>query len=123
MHLLRVFSLFNRYLEQKKLCGRVPVQSFIDAEEAEVKKVCQHAGRRVTGANGNQGNLCISETEMDVYHVNSAQEKTCEVKRVKLAKQKVVLACDKVQSQCLPVHYERYTHQNPGNLPCLKSSE
>ncbi|XP_056884362.1 uncharacterized protein LOC130523260 isoform X2 [Takifugu flavidus] len=75
------------YLVKKGLCGRVPVQSFIQATEAQVVQVCGTAGSRVVGG----GNLCISKSEMKIYDVVSE----CSVKNVTVRRHKVVLACEK----------------------------
>ncbi|TWW63502.1 hypothetical protein D4764_03G0005100, partial [Takifugu flavidus] len=77
------------YLVKKGLCGRVPVQSFIQATEAQVVQVCGTAGSQVVGG----GNLCISKSEMKIYDVVSE----CSVKNVTVRRHKVVLACEKVE--------------------------
>lgn len=97
----------------KGLCGRVPVQSFIKAPEAQVVKVCGAAGKRVVGG----GNLCISKSEMEIYEVVSE----CIVKNVTPRHHKVVLACDKVGKKFLPVHYEKFSSQRAGEENCSKN--
>lgn len=104
---------------KSKLCGRVPVQSFIDADEGQVKQICRKAGWRVNGATGSKGNLCISNSIMTVYNVQSVSKGGCKVKRAKPCKHKVVVACNKVENQCFPVHYEKYQGQKPGKEPCM----
>lgn len=98
------------YLEKNGLCGRVPVQSFIRATKAQVAQVCGTAGNRVVGS----GNLCISQSTMEIYDVESE----CFVKNVTVRHHKVVLACDKVGQKCLPVHYKKFKHQTAGDKNC-----
>uniref|UniRef100_A0A3B5JZP8 Uncharacterized protein n=1 Tax=Takifugu rubripes TaxID=31033 RepID=A0A3B5JZP8_TAKRU len=98
------------YLVKKGLCGRVPVQSFIQATEAQVVQVCGTAGSRVVGG----GNLCISKSEMKIYDVVSE----CSVKNVSVRRHKVVLACEKVGNKRLPVHYEKFKSQTAGDKNC-----
>lgn len=99
-----------RYLVKKGLCGRVPVQSFINATEARVVKVCGTAGSRVVGG----GNLCISKSEILIYDVESV----CFVKNVTVRHHKVVLACDKVGKKFRPVHYEKFQSQRARDENC-----
>uniref|UniRef100_A0A671WGJ4 Ribonuclease A-domain domain-containing protein n=1 Tax=Sparus aurata TaxID=8175 RepID=A0A671WGJ4_SPAAU len=106
----------GRYLEEKKLCGRVPVQSFIDAPEKEVKDICSKEGLHVSG------NLCLSKSSMIVYDVESTfKMKGCEVLNVsKQQDHKVVVACDKVGNKCIPVHYQAKINVIPKGGPCTK---
>lgn len=91
------------YLERMRLCARTNVQSFIDEDEGQVKQVCRGAGYRVTTG----GNLCISQSNMKVYDVESEGTNIdCTVSRVTKGVHKVVLACDKVNNNCAPVHYQ-----------------
>lgn len=75
---------------------------------------------RVSGATGSKGNLCISKSSMDVYDVTSMSiNGLCRVVRAQVARQPVVVACNKVNSQCLPVHYEKYIGQSPDDRACM----
>lgn len=100
---------------RKGLCGRVPVQSFIDASEWRVQQICSEDGWRVSS------NLCISDSTMTVYDVTSEWDECgcCKVTRLRRRQQKVVVACNNVGNQCLPVHYEKYNNQSPTNVPCI----
>lgn len=99
-----------RYLKKNGLCGRAPVQSFIQATKDQVVQVCGTKGSRVVGG----GNLCISKSTMKIYHVESE----CFVKNVNVHHHKVVLACDKVGRKCLPVHYEKCEGHTAGDENC-----
>lgn len=103
---------------KSKLCGRVKVQSFIDADEGQVRQICRDAGWRVDGATGRKGNLCISNSTMTVYDVQS-ERKGCRVNSANLRKHNVVVACNKVENQCFPVHYEKYQSQKQGKKRCM----
>ncbi|CAG05744.1 unnamed protein product [Tetraodon nigroviridis] len=63
-------SKYQQYLVGKQLCGRAPVQSFIQADQGQVSQVCGSSGQRVE----NGGNLCISDSEMTVYDVKSREK-------------------------------------------------
>lgn len=109
----------HSYLDKKKLCGRVPIQSFIDADPARVDQICGRAGWRIKGAAGSKGNLCISQSTMKVYDVKSKKQGgKCSIEYVHLKNDAVVVACDKVEGDCLPVHYEPYTNQKKDKHTC-----
>ena len=105
----------HRYLTRKKLCDRVPLQSFIDDSEVNVQKICRNGGRRVKSG----GNLCISASSLTVYDVESKHANgQCTVTSLSHRQQKVVVACDKVANVCLPVHYQGYKNQQPTKQNC-----
>lgn len=106
---------FARFLAKKELCGRSPVQSFILADEGQVDGVCGTSGEWVKDG----GNLCISKSRMTVYDVKSRKVNgKCLVTDVKKDNRKVVLACNKVDKTCSPVHYEKWKHQRAGGRDC-----
>lgn len=111
-----ILTSLYRYLEQQQLCGRAPMQSFIKAgDEEQVKQICSKSGRWL-----NKGNLCISESAMVIYDVDSYIEcNICYVSHVEPVEHRVIVACDKVGKRCLPVHYEKYNNENPGSVPCV----
>lgn len=110
---------WKSYLVKNELCGRVPVQTFIEAEEKDVQKICSGAGHVVKDATEKKGNLCISDSIMQVYHVTSTKDNNgCKVDKLTPDKQIVIVACNKVKNHCLPVHYEKYVDQKKGNIPC-----
>ena len=105
----------HRYLAKKGLCDRVPLQSFIDTSEDDVKKICRNGGKRVESG----GNLCISASGMTVYDVRSKNANgKCTVTSLTHGQQRVVVACNKVGNVCLPVHYEAYRSQQPTKQNC-----
>uniref|UniRef100_A0A3B4X123 Ribonuclease A-domain domain-containing protein n=1 Tax=Seriola lalandi dorsalis TaxID=1841481 RepID=A0A3B4X123_SERLL len=97
----------------KGLCGRTQVQTFIDAGVGAVQQICGWSGRRLQG---HSGNLCISTSCMRLYDVRSSHN--CRCIRVRKYQKQVIVACDKVYNQCLPVHFERNSGQRPSNRPC-----
>lgn len=107
-----------RYLVEKHLCGRTPIQTFIQADKDQVRKICGTSGKRVE----NGGNLCISKSDMRVYDVKSrVRNGQCIVINVTEGNHRIVLACNKVSHTCLPVHYEKWTNQRAGRQDCNKS--
>ncbi|KAL2079153.1 hypothetical protein ACEWY4_024897 [Coilia grayii] len=104
---------WGKYLDKKNLCGRVPVQSFFEgASEGLVKAICKGQGFVY------KQNLCVSQKTLTVFHVSSQLAKPCKVTEVESKEEKVILACDAVANQCLPVHYEKYNGQKPGSVIC-----
>lgn len=109
----------HSYLDAKKLCGRIPVQSFIDADQAQVDQICSRNGWRIKGAAGSKGNLCISQSTMMVYDVESGKlGGKCSIGDVYWRNDAVVVACDKVEGKCRPVHYEPYMNQEKDIHTC-----
>uniref|UniRef100_A0A3B4UTB5 Ribonuclease A-domain domain-containing protein n=1 Tax=Seriola dumerili TaxID=41447 RepID=A0A3B4UTB5_SERDU len=100
---LFLVSLYS-YLQGKRLCGRAPVQTFIDARVGAVHQICSRSGLRVQSS---PGNLCISRSRMQVFDVISDQNCSMNRMRVQKGSQKVIVACDKVNNRCLPVHFEK----------------
>lgn len=113
-----LFSHYS-YLKSKGLCDREKFQSFIDAKLRDIKSICTRIGRRVEGASGDLGNTCISASSMNVYDVRSKLvEDKCVVTIINLTNTPVVVACDKVDNLCRPVHYYRYTGQRRSDRTC-----
>lgn len=95
------------------------MQTFIDGDEGQIKQVCRGGGKRVRGATGRKGNLCISVGGMTVYDVKSKiSSRKCKVTSATRRRKNVILACDKVNNKCLPVHYEKDRGQKPTSQPC-----
>lgn len=109
----KTLILSHSYLQMHGLCGRTPVQSFIDAPLGQVQQICSPAGRLV------YANLCISSLSMNVYDVYSSFSTFCSVQVVLNLPQYVIVACDNVGNLCLPVHYQKNGGQIPGNIPCV----
>ena len=55
---------------------------------------------------------------MTVYDVESKED--CTVKKVTTKNHEVVVACDKVGIECLPVHYQAKINVIPKGDPCIK---
>lgn len=109
-----------RYLENRRLCEREPVQSFIEEGE-DVNGICGNNGRRLNNAQNYAPNLCISRLTMQVYNVESQRiNNVCTVSRVVPGQRRVTVACNTIKNQnvCRPVHYERDRGQTPDNVPC-----
>ncbi|CAJ1051851.1 hypothetical protein EXN66_Car013418 [Xyrichtys novacula] len=111
-------SAWKNYLEKKNLCNR-PRQTFFEqTDEGLVRQICNGAGMPLDKSF--YGNLCISNTNIRQYEVKVSTNGKCEVQRLKRLKKRVVVACDKVNNQCLPVHLEKYRNQSPNSKakPC-----
>ncbi|ROL43139.1 hypothetical protein DPX16_1777 [Anabarilius grahami] len=108
-------SAWERYLTRNGLCGRAPQQSFLRKNnEDRVKGICHERGVRYSG------NMCISKSSLKVYIVRSHYDSNRKCRaHVRSRYYYVVVACDVVVNQCLPVHYQTQTTSRPsGNLPC-----
>ncbi|KAL7834380.1 hypothetical protein SRHO_G00286270 [Serrasalmus rhombeus] len=110
---------WKSYLERTKfsnkmLCGRESLQTFFErSREPEVKKICNGQGFE---QNGGKGNLCVSKQTFPVHKIKS--EKTsneCIIKEITPVTKYVIVGCDKVSKQCLPVHFETQTSTAPNN--------
>lgn len=98
-----------------RLCARTKVQSFIDEDEGQVKQVCRGGGNRVASG----GNLCISKSGMRVYDVMSrGTNQKCTVTKLTLRRHNVVVACGKVNNNCVPVHYQGGTGYRAVSQDC-----
>lgn len=81
-------------------CNR-PTQSFLDPDELErVKAVCSDQGGRQF-----KENLCISSKPFSFITVRS-ETNTCGIRSVKRETKHLILACEVLDNQCLPVHFE-----------------
>uniref|UniRef100_A0A3P9JFV0 Uncharacterized protein n=1 Tax=Oryzias latipes TaxID=8090 RepID=A0A3P9JFV0_ORYLA len=91
---------WQKFIEKRKeLCKR-PVQSFIPNEEREkLIAVCSAAGGKVY-----EKNLCISKEDFTFFTVRV--DKKCVVTNVQQETKRLILACDKVDNKCVPVHFE-----------------
>lgn len=111
-----MMSLYS-YLKKHRLCGRGAVQSFIDAPEDDVKQICSNSGWRLN----DNGNFCGSNNTMTTYDVKSTQKKKhCTVVNVDVVStQYVVVGCNKVGNDCLPVHFEKKVKTPRIGEPCM----
>lgn len=88
------------YIKNNGGCGR-PTQSFLpESSEARVKAVCTNQGGVVY-----KDNLCISRQPFTFVTVRS-EPGTCGIKSVSRETKHLILACEELGNQCLPVHFE-----------------
>ena len=92
-------NAWQRYIASQG-CSR-PTQSFLDPRDLErVKAVCSdRGGQRL------KENLCISRERFSFVTVRS-ELNTCGICGVTKESKHLVLACEVLQNQCLPVHFE-----------------
>ncbi|KAM3614092.1 uncharacterized protein V6R79_010092 [Siganus canaliculatus] len=91
---------WNRYIIDKTGCER-PTQSFLSQKDLErVKEVCTSRGGKVY-----EDNLCISQEPFTFVTVRS-EKGTCGIKSVRKETKHLILACEVLDNQCLPVHFE-----------------
>lgn len=91
---------WRRYILNKTGCGR-PTQSFLHPKDlARVKEVCsERGGERF------KDNLCISRQSFTFVTVRSEMG-TCGIKNVREETKHLILACEVLGNDCLPVHFE-----------------
>uniref|UniRef100_A0A8C7YNH1 Si:dkey-237j11.3 n=1 Tax=Oryzias sinensis TaxID=183150 RepID=A0A8C7YNH1_9TELE len=93
--------VWERFIWRRRLCHR-PIQSFLHPDDKNrVKAVCTARGGKVYWRN-----LCISRRRFTFYTVRYRLG-TCRVQHVKREEKHLILACDKLDNRCLPVHFER----------------
>ncbi|TKS82115.1 hypothetical protein D9C73_016224 [Collichthys lucidus] len=86
-------------------CDR-PTQSFLQPKDVDkVKGVCTSEGGVIY-----KENLCISRQSFTFVTVR-IDTSTCSIKSVQNETKHLILACDRLDNQCLPVHFEG----NPNN--------
>ncbi|XP_047454997.1 angiogenin-2 [Mugil cephalus] len=86
-------------------CDR-PTQSFLHPRDEErVKAVCTERGGKTY-----KDNLCISREPFNFITVRSVKD-TCGIKSITPETKHLILACEVLENQCLPVHFEG----NPDN--------
>ncbi|KAK7171205.1 hypothetical protein R3I94_001211 [Phoxinus phoxinus] len=105
-------NAWARYLTEKGLCGsdRPSRQSFLSrSNEKYITQICNGRGSKYSG------NLCISNNRFSVYIVTKNNNPwSCEVQTIERNSYYVVVACNVVDNQCLPVHYQTQT-DTPGH--------
>lgn len=109
---------WKRYLKKEGLWCRTPVQSFISDSEWNVDRICSSDGHRLADSVTYAGNLCISNSEMLIYDVTIRKTNKGRKMNVTRAQRPVIVACDNVGNKCLPVHFQKYEHQTPSDIPC-----
>ncbi|KAG8009709.1 hypothetical protein GBF38_004880 [Nibea albiflora] len=99
-------NVWERYIRRKRGCNR-PTQSFLQRKDlTRVKDVCTRKGGML-----HKRNLCISRRPFTFVTVR-IDRRTCRVRSVRVNTKYLILACDRLDNQCLPVHFEG----NPHNL-------
>lgn len=112
---------WERYLKEHHLWCRTSVQSFIENDVQDVNMICSNDGRRLTETVTYAGNLCISNSNMLIYDVTFKKTNSgCDI-NVASNQRPVIVACNKVGNRCLPVHFQKYEHQTPSNMPCSRA--
>lgn len=91
---------WENYIKNNGGCDR-PTQSFLSPDELEkVKAVCTNEGGKVY-----KENLCISKQSFSFFTVRS-EPGTCGIRSVTHETKHLILACEVLENQCLPVHFE-----------------
>lgn len=91
---------WERYIRQNGGCDR-PTQSFLHPKDLDrVRAVCSSSGGRTF-----KENLCISEQPFSFVTVRS-QPGTCGIRNIRQENKHLILACELLDNQCLPVHFE-----------------
>lgn len=97
---------WEKYIRNNGGCNR-PTQSFLHPKDLDkVEAVCTKNGGKVY-----KENLCISQQLFTFVTVRS-EPGTCGIRSVKEETKHLILACEMLGNQCLPVHFEG----NPGDL-------
>ncbi|XP_013860146.1 angiogenin-2 [Austrofundulus limnaeus] len=101
---------WRKYIQSVGKCDR-PTQSFLHPEDLDrVKAVCSSSGGKVY-----RNNLCISRQPFTFVTVRSVHG-TCGIKNVTKETKHLILACELLEDQCVPVHFEgNPKNQKPEN--------
>ncbi|XP_041961989.1 uncharacterized protein LOC121720139 [Alosa sapidissima] len=93
-------NAWEELLRNKKFCSR-PTQSFLpESERQRVEAVCSPSGGKAF-----RGNMCISKEPFSFITVR-VEQGTCGIKRIVHERKHLILACEKLQNVCQPVHFE-----------------
>lgn len=100
---------WKNYISNKG-CNR-PTQSFLRAADLDrVRAVCTSRGGKVY-----KENLCISQQPFTFVTVRS-EVGTCGIKSIREETKHLILACEVLNNQCVPVHFEgNPENQKPNN--------
>lgn len=94
------YNAWEKYLRSQGGCSR-PTQSFIQpSEEKKVDAVCSSSGGKAY-----KENMCISAQPFSFTTVR-LEPGTCGIKSISNERKHLILACDVLDNQCLPVHFE-----------------
>ncbi|KAI5628645.1 hypothetical protein C0J50_12784 [Silurus asotus] len=109
---------WQAFITKTNTCDR-PVQSFIPYDQKQpVDEICSPSGGKTFS---NQRDLCVSKQEFNFTTVYMG--KNCTVKRVISENKYLLLACNEIQDQCLPVHFEPNKNNSgpDNNMPDCKN--
>lgn len=99
-------TAWEKFLRSQDGCSR-PTQSFIQpSERNKVDAVCSSNGGKAY-----KENMCIS-SQLFSFTTVRLEPGTCGIKSINREKKHLILACDILDNQCLPVHFEG----NPQNI-------
>lgn len=91
---------WEKYIRNNGGCDR-PTQSFLSTDDLErVKAVCSTKGGKTY-----KENLCISQETFKFVTVRS-EPGTCGIRSITPETKHLILACEVLDNQCLPVHFE-----------------
>ncbi|XP_038567285.1 uncharacterized protein LOC119897560 [Micropterus salmoides] len=91
---------WENYIRDNGGCDR-PTQSFLSPKDLDrVKDVCTNKGGKIY-----KENLCISKQPFTFVTVRSVTG-TCGIRSVQNDTKYLILACEVLGNQCLPVHFE-----------------
>uniref|UniRef100_A0A3Q3XEQ5 Ribonuclease A-domain domain-containing protein n=1 Tax=Mola mola TaxID=94237 RepID=A0A3Q3XEQ5_MOLML len=97
---------WKNFIQTKTGCSR-PTQSFLSPKDLDkVREVCSSKGGKT-----HKENLCISRQSFTFVTVRS-EPGTCGIKSIREENKHLILACEVLGNDCLPVHFEG----NPKNL-------
>lgn len=97
---------WEKYIRNNGGCNR-PTQSFLSPKDLDrVNDVCTNKGGKI-----HKENLCISLQSFTFVTVRS-EPGTCGIRSVREETKHLILACEVLENQCRPVHFEG----NPENL-------
>ncbi|XP_059196099.1 uncharacterized protein LOC131976895 [Centropristis striata] len=101
---------WEKYIRNHGGCSR-PTQSFLPESDLDrVNAVCSTKGGVVY-----KDNLCISRDSFKFVTVRS-EPGTCGIRSVTQETKHLILACEELNNQCLPVHFEgNPTNAKPNN--------
>uniref|UniRef100_A0A3Q3EJ02 Ribonuclease A-domain domain-containing protein n=1 Tax=Kryptolebias marmoratus TaxID=37003 RepID=A0A3Q3EJ02_KRYMA len=104
---------WHKYIVGQRSCDR-PTQSFLHPDDLErVKAVCSNRGGKVL-----KDNLCISRQQFTFVTVRS-DKGTCGVRTVTKETKHLILACEQLENQCVPVHFKG----NPTDLSFVSKED
>ncbi|XP_061676160.1 uncharacterized protein LOC133500914 [Syngnathoides biaculeatus] len=101
---------WRSYIKNNGGCDR-PTQSFLHPKDLDrVRAVCTSSGGKTF-----KDNLCISREPFSFVTVRS-EHGTCGIKNIVEESKHLILACEVLENQCVPVHFEgNPTSAKPSN--------